>query len=119
MVYVSGQLPMRDGELLATGRVGAEVTAEQAYDLARVCALNGLAAAASAVHDLDRVVQVAKVVGFVASTSDFTNQPAVVNGASDLLGEIFGSPHARSAVGVVSLPRGAPVEVEMILEVAD
>ncbi len=117
-VYTSGQLPSVDGALPMTGRVGEAVTPEDAYGLARTAALNALAA----VHDLvglDAVVRVVKVVGFVASTPEFTGQPGVVNGASDLLGEVFGpaGAHARSAVGVVSLPLGAPVEIELIVEV--
>jgi len=118
-VYVSGQLPMVDGKLLATGKVGREVAPEQAKELARRCALNALAAV-NALIDLARVVRVVKVVGFVASADGFTGQPGVVNGASELLGEVFGESgrHARSAVGVSELPLGAPVEVEMIVEVA-
>ena len=120
-VYTSGQLPMVDGKLPVTGKVGAEVTAEEAKDLARTCALNALAAVKSVVGDLDRVVRVVKVVGFVASAPDFTGQPAVLNGASTLLGDIFGDEigaHARSAVGVAVLPLDAPVEVELIVEFA-
>ena len=118
-VYVSGQLPMADGKLLATGKVGAEVTAEQAKELARACALNALAAV-DALVGLDNVVKVVKVVGFVASAPGFTGQPAVINGASELFGEVFGEAgrHARSAVGVAELPLDAPVEVEVIVEVA-
>lgn len=117
-VYTSGQLPMVDGALPATGKVGAEVLAEDAVHYARLCALNALAAV-HALVGIDSVVRVVKVVGFVASTADFTGQPAVVNGASDLLGEVFGEAgaHARSAVGVAVLPRDAPVEVELIVEV--
>jgi enamine deaminase RidA (YjgF/YER057c/UK114 family) len=116
-VYTSGQLPMVDGRM-ATGKVGAQVTPEQAYDLARVCALNALAAI-DALVGLAAVQRVVKVVGYVSSDPDFTGQPAVVNGASDLLGEIFGEAgrHARSAVGVAALPLDAPVEVELIVEV--
>jgi len=119
LVYTAGQLPLVDGELLASGKVGGEVSPEQATDLARTCALNALAAVHSLVG-LDAVVRVVKVVGFVASTPEFTGQPLVVNGASNLLGEVFGDAgaHARSAVGVASLPRDAPVEVELIVEVA-
>ena len=118
LVYTSGQVPIRDGKLAATGKVGAEVTADDATDLARTCALNALAA----VHDLvglDSVVRVVKVLGFVASAPDFTGQPGVINGASELLGEVFGDAgaHARSAVGVAVLPLDAPVEVELIVEV--
>ena len=119
LVFTSGQLPMVDGALAAVGKVGALVTPEQAKDLARTCALNALAAI-DALVGLDSVVRVVKVVGFVASTPDFTGQPAVVNGASELLGEVFGDAgvHARSAVGVAALPLDAPVEVELIVEVA-
>ncbi|WP_329076929.1 RidA family protein [Streptomyces niveus] len=121
-VYTAGQLPMVDGKLPVTGKVGAEVTPEEAKDLARVCALNALAAVKSVVGDLDRVARVVKVTGFVASASDFTGQPAVLNGASELFGQVFGDKgvHARSAVGVAVLPLDAPVEVEILVElVAD
>ena len=120
LVFTAGQLPFVDGKLEATGKVGAEVTAEDAAKLARTCVLNALAAASSVIGSLDRVTRIVKVVGFVASTPDFTGQPAVVNGASELLGEVFGEPgqHARSAVGVAALPLDAPVEVELILEFA-
>jgi enamine deaminase RidA (YjgF/YER057c/UK114 family) len=120
-VYTSGQLPMASGALLATGKVGADVTAEQAKELAQQCALNAIAAVKMVVGDLDKVVRVVKVVGFVASAPEFTGQPGVVNGASELLGAAFGEAgvHARSAVGVAVLPLDAPVEVEMIVEVAD
>jgi enamine deaminase RidA (YjgF/YER057c/UK114 family) len=119
-VYTAGQVPMVDGRLRKTGRVGAEVTPEQAAELARICALNALAAIDSVVG-LDQVRQVVKVVGFVASTPDFFGQPAVINGASDLLGALFGEAgaHARSAVGVAALPLGAPVEVELIVRVGE
>ena len=119
LVYTSGQLPMVNGELPAVGKVGAQVTAEQGKDLARTCALNALAAI-DALVGIDSVVRVVKVVGFVASMPDFTGQPGVINGASDLLGEVFGDSgqHARSAVGVAALPLDAPVEVELIVEVA-
>jgi enamine deaminase RidA (YjgF/YER057c/UK114 family) len=117
-VYTSGQLPMVEGQLPATGKVGAEVLPEDAAHYARLCALNALAAV-DALVGIDSVVRVVKVVGFVASAPDFTGQPVVVNGASDLLGEVFGEAgaHARSAVGVAVLPRDAPVEVELIVEV--
>lgn len=119
LVYTAGQLPLVDGELLASGKVGGEVSPADAVGLARTCALNALAAVHSLVG-LDAVVRVVKVVGFVASTPEFTGQPAVVNGASELLGEVFGDAgaHARSAVGVAVLPRDAPVEVELIVEVS-
>ena len=118
LVYTSGQLPTVAGELVVTGRVGAEVLTEDAAAAARTCALNALAAV-DALVGLDAVRRVVKVVGFVASAPGFTDQPAVVNGASELLGAIFGEPgqHARSAVGVAELPKGAPVEVELIVEV--
>ncbi|MFI0816734.1 RidA family protein [Streptomyces sp. NPDC021098] len=120
-VYTAGQLPLVDGKLGVTGKVGAEVTPEEAKALARTCALNALAAVKSVVGDLDKVVRVVKVVGFVASAPDFTAQPGVVNGASELLGEALGDAgvHARSAVGVAVLPLDAPVEVEIQVEVED
>lgn len=120
-VFTSGQLPMVDGKLAATGKVGAEVSPEQARDLARICALNALAAVRSVTGDLEKIARVVKVVGFVASAPDFTGQPAVVNGASDLLGELLGDRgvHARSAVGVAVLPLDAPVEVELQVELTE
>ena len=119
-VYTSGQLPMVDGALAATGKVGAEVTPELAKELAARCTLNALAAIRAELGDLSQVRRVVKVVGFVASASDFTGQPGVVNGASELLGAVFGDAgvHARSAVGVAVLPLDAPVEVEVVVEVA-
>jgi enamine deaminase RidA (YjgF/YER057c/UK114 family) len=118
-IYTSGQLPMVDGALVRTGKVGAEVDADMAKDLARTCALNAIAAVKSVVGELSAVVRVVKVVGFVASAPGFTGQPQVINGASELLGEVFGDAgrHARSAVGVAVLPLDAPVEVEIIVEV--
>jgi enamine deaminase RidA (YjgF/YER057c/UK114 family) len=118
-VFTSGQLPMVDGSLAATGKVGAEVSAEDAKQLAATCVLNALAAIKAEIGDLDRVRRIVKVVGFVASTPDFTGQPGVVNGASELLGEVFGDKgvHARSAVGVAVLPLDAPVEVELTVEI--
>ncbi|WP_026412283.1 RidA family protein [Actinomadura oligospora] len=120
LVYTAGQLPVVKGELPVTGKVGAEVTPEQAAEQARICALNAIAALKAEVGDLSRIVRIVKVVGFVASTPDFTGQPLVLNGASDLLGEVFGEAgvHARSAVGVAVLPKDAPVEVEVIAEVS-
>lgn len=117
-VYTSGQLPVIDGALASTGKVGAEVTPERAAELARACALNALAAVDGLVG-IDAVVRIVKVVGFVSSAPGFNGQPAVINGASDVLGEIFGDAgvHARSAVGVSELPLDAPVEVELIVEV--
>src|SRR6201993_273719 len=118
LVYTSGQLPMQAGKLAATGKVGAEVTPEQGKELARVCALNALAAVDSLVG-INAVTQVVKVVGFVASAPGFNGQPGVINGASDLLAEVFGDhgSHARSAVGVSELPLDSPVEVELVVEV--
>jgi enamine deaminase RidA (YjgF/YER057c/UK114 family) len=120
LVWTSGQLPLVDGSLPVTGKVGAEVSPEQAADAARTCALNALAAAGSVLDDLDQVVRVVKVVGYVASDPAFTGQPQVVNGASELLAEIFGDAgrHARAAVGMAVLPLDAPVEVEIVLEVS-
>jgi len=119
LVFTAGQLPMVDGALPATGKVGAQVTPERAAELARICILNALAAV-DALVGLDNVVRIVKVVGYVASTPDFTGQPGVVNGASTLLGDVFGDAgaHARSAVGVAALPLDAPVEIELIVEVA-
>jgi enamine deaminase RidA (YjgF/YER057c/UK114 family) len=119
LVYTSGQLPMRDGALVAAGKLGAEVSEEQGYDAARQCALNALAAIKAEVGDLSSVKRVVKAVVFVASTPDFTGQPKVANGASELLGEVFGEAgrHARSAVGVSALPLDAAVEVELVVEV--
>jgi enamine deaminase RidA (YjgF/YER057c/UK114 family) len=119
LVFTAGQVPFVEGKLAATGKLGAEIDVEEGYRLARICVLNALAA----VHGLvgiDAVTGVVKVVGFVASAPGFTGQPAVVNGASDLLGEVFGEAgqHARSAVGVAELPVGAPVEVELVVEVS-
>lgn len=121
LVFTSGQLPLIDGMLAATGKVGAEVTVDEAAELAKVCAVNALAAVRALIGDLDKVVRVVKVVGFVASDPTFTAQPAVIDGASLLLKEAFADAgaHARSAVGVASLPRDAPVEVEIVVEVAD
>ncbi|MEV0947357.1 RidA family protein [Rhodococcus sp. NPDC049939] len=117
-VYTSGQLPMVEGKLTAVGKVGADVSADDATAAARICALNALAAV-DALVGIDSVVRIVKVVGFVASAEGFTGQPGVVNGASELLGEVFGEAgaHARSAVGVAALPLGAAVEVELIAEV--
>lgn len=119
-VYTSGQLPMVSGALPATGKVGDGhelVPADDAKEYARICALNALAAVKSVIGSLDRVTRVVKVVGFVSSDPSFTGQPGVVNGASEVLGEIFGDAgvHARSAVGVAVLPLDAPVEVELIV----
>lgn len=120
LVYTAGQVPLVNGAVAAIGKVGAEVSPEEAKGHARICALNALAAV-DALVGIDSVVRIVKVVGFVASAEGFTGQPAVINGASELLGEIFGEAgrHARSAVGVAELPLGVPVEVEMIVEVRD
>jgi enamine deaminase RidA (YjgF/YER057c/UK114 family) len=117
-VYTSGQLPTVDGKLPAVGKVGAEVSAADAAGMARTCALNALAAAASAAGGLDAIGRIVKITGFVASAPGFSGQPQVVNGASELLIEVFGQDgrHARSAVGVAELPLNAPVEVELIAE---
>ena len=118
-VYTSGQLPMRSGELMLTGKVGGEVSPEEAVECAQQCALNAIAAVKAEIGDLALVKRVVKVVCFVASTPDFTGQPAVANGVSELLGTVFGDAgvHARSAVGVPVLPLDAPVEVEILVEV--
>lgn len=119
LVFTAGQLPMVDGKLVRTGKVGAAVTPEQAAELARIAAFNALAAV-DALVGLDAVTRVVKVVGFVASAPGFTGQPAVINGASTFLGEVFGESgaHARSAVGVSELPLDSPVEVELVVEIA-
>jgi enamine deaminase RidA (YjgF/YER057c/UK114 family) len=118
LVYTAGQLPMQAGKLVQTGKVGAEVSPEDGKELARTCALNALAAVHS-LAGIDSVTRVVKVVGFVASAPGFHGQPGVINGASQLLGEVFGDAgkHARSAVGVSELPLDSPVEVEIIVEV--
>jgi enamine deaminase RidA (YjgF/YER057c/UK114 family) len=119
LVWTSGQLPMVEGVLKATGKVGDEVDPDTAAGLALTCALNALAAIKAEVGDLDAVSQVVKVVGYVASAPSFTGQPAVINGASQLLGNVFGDAgrHARSAVGVAVLPLDAPVEVELVVQI--
>jgi enamine deaminase RidA (YjgF/YER057c/UK114 family) len=118
LVYTSGQLPTQQGKLIASGKIGVDVTPEQGKELARICVLNALAAVDSLVG-IDAVTQVVKVVGFVASAPGFNGQPGVVNGASDLLADVFGDhgSHARSAVGVSELPLDSPVEVELVVEV--
>ena len=117
LVFTAGQLPLVDGQLKAVGQVGTAVSPELAYECARIAALNGLAAAAAATGDLDVIARIVKVVVYVSSAPGFTGQPQVANGASDLLQEIFGQTgqHARSAVGVASLPLDAPVEVELVV----
>lgn len=119
-VFTSGQLPMREGQLIATGKVGGDVSEEQATECARQCGLNALAAIRAEIGELSQITRVVKVVAFVASTTDFTGQPRVANGVSELLGDVFGDAgrHARSAVGVPVLPLDAPVEVELVVEVA-
>jgi enamine deaminase RidA (YjgF/YER057c/UK114 family) len=119
VVYTAGQVPLVDGTLRAVGKVGADVSVDDAIDCARIAALNGLAAVVDLTGDLDVIMRVIKVVVYVASTSEFTDQPLVANGASRLLGDIFGAAgrHARSAVGVAVLPLDAPVEVELIVSV--
>jgi enamine deaminase RidA (YjgF/YER057c/UK114 family) len=118
-IFTSGQLPLREGQLITTGKVGGEVTPEDAVECARQCALNAIAAVRAEVGELSRVKKIVKMVAFVASTPDFTGQPGVANGASELFGEVFGEAgqHARSAVGVPVLPLDAPVELELIVEV--
>jgi enamine deaminase RidA (YjgF/YER057c/UK114 family) len=120
LVWVSGQLPFVDGKLPVTGKVGGDVAPDDATHLARTCALNAIAALKTELSDLDQIERIVKVVGFVASAPDFTGQPAVVNGASQLFVDVFGDAgrHARSAVGVAVLPLDAPVEVEVVAEVA-
>ena len=120
LVFTAGQLPTVGGVLPATGKVGAEVSAEDAARYAATCVLNALAATKAAIGSLDRILQVVKVVGFVASAPDFTAQPSVINGASELLGSIFGEngQHARSAVGVAVLPLDSPVEIEIVFQFA-
>lgn len=121
LVFTSGQLPMINGELSATGKVGGEVSAEDANALAKLCAINALAAIKDVIGDLDKVEQVVKVVGFVSSEPSFTGQPGVINGASEFLGQVFGDKgaHARSAVGAPVLPLDAPVEVELTVRVSE
>lgn len=117
LVFTAGQLPARDGQMIATGKLGGEVSEEDGYACARQCALNALAAIKAEIGDLSAITRIVKVVVFVASTPDFTGQPKIANGASELLGEVFGEvgKHARSAVGVAVLPMDVPVEVELIV----
>ncbi|GAB3263129.1 RidA family protein [Alteromonas gracilis] len=119
LVFTAGQLPVKDGSPIATGKLGAEVDLETGAACARQCALNALAAIAAEVGSVDAITRIVKVVVFVASAPDFTGQPQVANGASELLGEVFGEAgkHARSAVGVSVLPLDVPVEVELVVEV--
>ncbi|CAN5251372.1 RidA family protein [soil metagenome] len=120
LLFTTGQLPLREGRLTYTGKVGSDVSTEEAKEAARLCAINALAAV-KAEAGLENVRRVVKVTGYVASAAGFNDQPGVVNGASELLGEIFGEKglHARSAVGVAELPLDAPVEVELVVELAD
>ena len=119
-LFLSGVLPMRDGQLVFSGKLGRDLTAEQGMEAARLALLNGLAIARQELGTLDRIKRVVKVVGYVASAEGFVQQPQVLNGASDLLVEIFGEAgrHVRVAVGAAELPRGAPVEIEIILEIS-
>ncbi|NIH71305.1 RidA family protein [Auritidibacter ignavus] len=121
LIYTSGQLPLQNGELATTGKLGADVSVEEGQKLAQLCVLNAMAAVKNLVGDLDQVAQVVKVTGFVASAPDFYGQPQVINGASELLGQAFGAAgsHARAAVGVAVLPMNAPVEVEITVKVQD
>ena len=118
LVFTAGQIPLVEGKLAATGKVGSEISLDKAQELARICLLNGLAAVKSELGDLQRVKRIVKIVGFVSSDPSFTQQPQVINAASDLLAEIFGEAgrHARSAVGVAVLPLDAPVEIELVVE---
>ena len=119
LIFTSGQLPMVKGELISTGLLGKEIEIEEGIRAAQVCTLNGLAAIKGLIGDLDQIKQIVRVVGYVASNPNFNQQPAVVNGASNLLLEIFGEAgkHARSAVGMVALPLNASVEIELTVEV--
>jgi enamine deaminase RidA (YjgF/YER057c/UK114 family) len=118
LVFTAGQIPLVEGKLMATGKLGAEITVEYGAEIAQRCALNALAALKSVIGDLDRVKQIVKIVGFVSSVPEFTAQPSVINGASEFLQQVFGDAgqHARSAVGVSVLPLDAPVEIELIVE---
>ncbi len=120
LVFTAGQIPLVEGKLMATGKLGAEITVEYGAEIAQRCALNALAAVKSVIGNLDRVKQVVKIVGFVSSVPEFTSQPAVINGASEFLQQVFGDAgkHARSAVGVSVLPLDAPVEIELIVELS-
>ncbi len=121
LIFTAGQLPLKEGQLLYTGKVGREVSTEEAQEAARLCALNALAAVKAEAGSLENVSRVVKVTGYVASAAGFNGQPGVMNGASDFIGEAFGERglHARSAVGVAELPLDAPVEIELIVELAD
>lgn len=119
LIFVSGQMPFQDGQLLHKGLLGKDITLEQGYEAARICAINCLGAVKGLVGSLDQIVRIVKVTGFVAATPEFTEHPKVINGASELMEQIFGEhgAHARAAIGMSSLPLGASVEVEMIVEV--
>jgi enamine deaminase RidA (YjgF/YER057c/UK114 family) len=121
LIFTAGQLPLEEGELHVTGKVGETVTLEEAKEAARLCALNALAAAAAVAGGLDRIGRVVKVTGYVASAHGFNRQPEVINGASELVGQLFGDAglHARAAVGAAELPMDTPVEVELVVEVGD
>ncbi len=121
LIFTAGQLPFKEGQLSYTGKVGREVSTEEAQEAARLCALNALAAVKAEAGSLENVSRVVKVTGYVASAAGFNGQPGVMNGASDFIGEVFGNRglHARSAVGVAELPLDAPVEIELIVELAD
>lgn len=121
LIFTAGQLPFEQGELRTTGKVGDGVSLEEGRQAARLCALNALAAAASEAGGLNQIARVVKVTGFVASAPNFNRQPEVINGASELIGEVFGKAglHARSAVGVAELPLDAPVEVELVAQLGD
>jgi enamine deaminase RidA (YjgF/YER057c/UK114 family) len=120
LIFTAGQLPLVNGEIVATGKVGKEVTAEDGKQLAQICALNGLAAVETLVP-IEKIVRVVRVVGYVNGISGFTNQPAVINGASELFVTLWGDAgkHARSAIGVADLPLNAPVEIELTVEISD
>jgi enamine deaminase RidA (YjgF/YER057c/UK114 family) len=121
LVFTAGQLPFREGQLLYAGKVDQEISVEDAKEAARLCALNALAAVKEEAGSLENVRRVVKVTGYVASAAGFNGQPGVMNGASDLIGELFGEKghHARTAVGVAELPSDAPIEVELIVELAE
>jgi enamine deaminase RidA (YjgF/YER057c/UK114 family) len=120
LLFLSGMIPLRDGTLIMAGKLGQEISIEQGYEGAKICLLNALAVIRQEFGTLDRVKQVVKMVGYVASTADFVQQPAVINGASDLLVKLFGDAgrHARVAVGAAALPLNAPVEIELIVQMS-
>ncbi len=120
LVFISGMLPLKDGKLISQGKLGAEVTVEEGALLARVAAINGLAVLRAAAGSLDNVTRCVKVTGYIASAPGFTDQPKVINGASDLMAEVFGEAglHARAAVGANELPMDTPVEIEFVFEIS-